>query len=171
MVVNLVKKQIKKSKQGQALLELLLFLPFILLLFPAMIVVTNSLNGGINQQKITRGYFYKDVSNNSMAPTQKRLIHWRNETLTEMSAFSIGWYEKMSTRGRFPISTCYKVPPLVRSETGEGCEDTQLIDPVERQTSFVRIYTVYGICGENYHSKEGTFERAWQNWRFCGLKQ
>jgi hypothetical protein len=46
------------NQEGQAVFELLIFLPFLLFLYTIYYTAGNAINGSINQQKAVRGYFY-----------------------------------------------------------------------------------------------------------------
>ena len=46
------------KQQGQALVEFIIFLPFMLMMYTVVITLGDAINGSINQQKATRAYFY-----------------------------------------------------------------------------------------------------------------
>ncbi|MCY4523174.1 MAG: hypothetical protein OXB84_00400, partial [Halobacteriovoraceae bacterium] len=48
----------KIYSKGQALIELLVFFPFLILLIIAMLKLASAINGSINQQKAVRSYFF-----------------------------------------------------------------------------------------------------------------
>jgi hypothetical protein len=55
----------KLDQRGQALIELIIFLPLIFTLYGLIGGFANAINGSINQQKITRSYFYFRAQNSS----------------------------------------------------------------------------------------------------------
>ena len=59
----------KRSHQkGQALIELIIFLPLMFMFYSMISGFANAINGSINQQKIARSYFYYRLQNNSTIP-------------------------------------------------------------------------------------------------------
>ncbi|MCY4495572.1 MAG: hypothetical protein OXB92_17140 [Acidimicrobiaceae bacterium] len=134
-----------ENSQGQAIFELVAFLPLLVLIFTIMVTVGNSINVSINQQKVTRRYFYYLLKGNSTAPTQEDLKVWHGEgrTLAGMSALGFRAKEK----GEFSYAPCFKFNTLFTGDSGETCDE-----PLkgEAQSTFVRIFTFYGICGETY---------------------
>ena len=62
-------KKISLKEEGQAIFELLVFLPVFLFLFVVIYNIGNSINISINQQKATRRYFYYIQKGNSFLPS------------------------------------------------------------------------------------------------------
>ncbi|MEK6626332.1 MAG: hypothetical protein AABY86_15285, partial [Bdellovibrionota bacterium] len=54
------------NTRGQALFEFIIFAPLFLGLMSLMISISASINGGINQQKALRGYYYNVLKGNSI---------------------------------------------------------------------------------------------------------
>lgn len=137
------------NKDGQALVEFLLFLPFMLMLYATISSLGNSINGSINQQKATRAYFYYINQNNSMIPKPFKGFpvedNWRlfGHTI-------IGWKEKFSS-GDKPVATCYKFALPLGDTEGDECDEGYN----GKTTQFIRVGTVYGICGATYSNESG----------------
>lgn len=160
------------NSKGQALFEFLIFLPFTFILITVFITMGNSINGAINQQKITRGYFYYDLKNNSMAPNSKRVLRWYTSAgLSRTSVSVLGWKVKNDASGLYPVSSCYRVNPMLTGSTDETCEDTTSIKGDDTPSAFVRIYTVYGICATPYqYLDDGKVRYDVDAWGACALK-
>jgi hypothetical protein len=133
-----------KTQSGQALIELIIFLPFIFILYGVVSGFAHSINGSINQQKITRAYFYYRVQNNSYIPKpDARSLHtsWRT-----FGMFFIGWKDHFKD-GESPVMPCYKITiPLQGSNGKEQCDEAY----TSSATSWIRVGTVYGVCGGTY---------------------
>ena len=68
MVVD--KNNILENSEGQAIFELILFMPFLVYFVTLLFTAGNSINGSINQQKAVRGYFYHLLKGNSNLPVK-----------------------------------------------------------------------------------------------------
>lgn len=133
------------NKQGQALFEFIIFLPFYFLLFAVIVTLSASINGSINQQKVTRSYFHFLTKNNSMIPNKESLAELNVRGINTVGYFAIGWQDY--PEGTVPIATCYKISQLATGTLNETCEDVSGLTEDEKKTGFVRPYTVFGICG------------------------
>ena len=136
-----MKKEIK-SQKGQALIELIVFLPLMLTLYSVIGGFANSINGSINQQKIARSYFYYRIQNNSTIPGTKSgdFQNWR-----QFGMFYIGWKDKFES-GDQPVMPCYKINIPFKEDPSDGCEQPY----TSNNTLWIRVGTVYGICGGTY---------------------
>lgn len=136
------------SQRGQAVFELIIFMPFLLMLLSVVLTIGNAINGSINQQKAARGYFYARVKNNSTIPKSND-GGWNNYGM-----FFIGWKEKFSggaTDGGVPVAPCYPLQlPLDKGDS--SCENWST-----NTTQFLRVQTVYGACGATYQHS-GNYE-------------
>lgn len=130
----------KKNEEGQALLELIIFLPLMFTVYALVTGFANAIFGSINQQKATRAYFYYRVQNNSTIP--RRPV----EPWTVFGSFFVGWREKLVEDN--PFQPCYRVSyPLA----GRGQDEGSCDEPYsETSTQFMRVGTVYGFCGATY---------------------
>ena len=133
----------KTNQKGQALIELIIFLPLMFMFYSMISGFANAINGSINQQKITRSYFYYRTQGNSMVPkpdADKSYMGW--------SSFGMaytGWKEQFSG-GFQPMAACYKLSIPLAPGTTDNCEDKYTTP----STMFIRVQTVYGVCGASY---------------------
>ena len=139
------KKKNILDEQGQALVEFLLFLPFMLMMYSVTTSIGNAINASINQQKITRSYFFYRAQNNSTIPAPNR------ETNTHQSwrLFGmqiIGWMDRLENN--VPLAPCYRFRVPLGDSEGDVCESPYS----GTSTQHIRIQTVYGMCGATYAS-------------------
>ncbi len=172
MVANKKNQTFLSNQKGQALFEFLIFLPFTFIMITVFITMGNSINGAITQQKLLRGYFYYDNKNNSLAPNSSRIYRWKNSAgLTRVGMNVLGWKFKSDSSGLYPISSCYRLNPLLTGQIDETCEDTSSVKGPDTPSAFVRIYTVYGFCGTPYQVLEdGRIRYDSEAWAACALK-
>jgi hypothetical protein len=143
-----------KKQNGQALFEFIFFMPFMLLLVTLFLTFGGAINGSINQQKATRGYFYALAMNNSTTPTLDILDSLKG--LDSIGSSVIGWTREEVNAGKpNPVAPCYKLSTFMTSGPGDKCDDPR--DPATRATNFVRVYTAYGVCGAGYRKENGNF--------------
>lgn len=133
----------KKSEKGQALIELIIFLPLMITLYSVIGGFASSINGSINQQKIARSYFYYRVQNNSTIPGT-RSGDW--DTWTQFGMFFIGWRDHTVDGEANPVMTCFRVSIPFKNAPKEKCDEAYS----ETNTLWVRVGTVYGVCGGTY---------------------
>ncbi len=144
-----VKKNGKlREEKGQAIFELLVFLPILIFLYTVIFNVGNAINVSINQQKTVRRYFYFLMKGNSYLPYQGELSGYAGG-VTRVSASMIGFADRLegaSGAGGTPVAPCFRFNSIFSDSGDESCDE-----PVEgeRQTSYIRVMTVYGVCGEN----------------------
>jgi hypothetical protein len=132
----------KKHEQGQALIELIIFLPLMFMLYAVIAGFANAINGSINQQKITRAYFYYRLQNNSTIPKPDPDQSWQN--WQKFGMFFIGWKERFQNQS--PLAPCYKISLPLQAASGDNCEEKYS----NSTTQYIRVGTVYGICGATY---------------------
>lgn len=159
-----------KNQNGQAIFEMVLFFPLLVLFFVYFIKITASINGAINQQKVTRGYFYARLKHNSYYPFYQDALegNW-----VKFGMSFIGWNEKFNN-SRNPLLPCYqaKVPMLSTNEI--ACTSNYQ----GTKTSYIRVGTVYGVCGANYErNSSGDYQRGFVNsasdlasWSSCTIR-
>ena len=135
----------KLDQKGQAIFEFIIFLPFLLILLSIMITFATSINGSINQQKVTRGYFFYRAKGNSYIPSP----HEVTSTLRLVSMRFVGWAERLEGSGGAgaPYAACYKMSSLIGFSNSETC-DSKLNG--NTTTSFVKPKTVFGLCTNSY---------------------
>lgn len=129
----------KTDESGQALIELIIFLPLMFTLYTMISGFAGAINASINQQKVTRGYFYYRAQNSSSLPKPdpETNVNWN-----KFGMFFIGWREYVVSED--PMMPCFQVSRILPS-SGESCEVYK-----SETSAFVRVGTVYGICGATY---------------------
>lgn len=142
MITAVKKKEIELNEDGQALVEFLLFLPFMLIMYSITLSISNSINASINQQKVTRSYFYYIHQNTSMLPRAKR--DGSTDAWTSFGMSIIGWGEKLVDSQ--PMATCFKFRVPLGETEDDSCEEGY----DKTTTQFIRVGTVYGVCGTTY---------------------
>lgn len=153
---NLLRKRINEE-EGQAVFELLVFLPIFLFLFVVVYNIGNSINLSINQQKATRRYFYYSQRGNSFLP-RMIILQQLKEHVTYTGVAMMGYRDYL--KGETPVAHCFKFPSFLTGETDETCEAP---NEGERQSSFIRIMTAYGVCGETYRLSENKWLHEYSN--------
>lgn len=158
------------NENGQAIFEMILFFPLLILLFLYFIKVTASINGAINQQKITRGYFFARLKNNSLYPLAQDA---KEASWQKFGMSFIGWNEEFNSAEE-PLLPCYlaKVPLFSTDET--KCSATYS----GTKTNFIRVGTVFGVCGTSYQSNtSGEYQRGFvgessdiASWNACTIR-
>lgn len=136
-----------KSNSGQAIFEFVFFLPTMVIVFIMIVIIGNSINGSINQQKITRGYFYNTVHNDSKLPNRNII---RSLDSSRIGIYALGWCDFRD--GKTPVAPCYKMLRFNNSGSSENCNpgETKGVN-----TNFIRVKTVYGVCATTYENQNG----------------
>lgn len=147
-----VKERILNKEEGQALIEFLLFFPFLLMMYSVTLSIANSINASINQQKVTRGYFYYRLQNNSMAPTPYR-GEGDDNPFTRFGQYVNLWGEKAIDK--IPVAACFKFNVPLGDREEDVCEESYS----EQTTQYIRVGTAYGICGATYQNTQGNYVR------------
>lgn len=136
---------VANNQKGQALIELIVFLPLMFALYSMIAGFASAINGSINQQKATRAYFYYRVQNNPFVPKPDEGDTHAN--WGQFGMFFVGWMDEMQSDN--PVAPCYRVALPMTSNASEQCDQPYNQDT----TQYIRVGTAYGICG-------GTFARA-----------
>ncbi len=135
-----------KNQKGQALIELIIFLPMMFMLYSLISGFANAINGSINQQKVTRGYFYYRVQNNSTIPKPEYPASSAPfKTWNKFGMFFIGWKEYFG-ENQSPMVPCYRVSVPFKPADADKCEESYN----KATTQWIRVGTAYGICGATY---------------------
>ncbi len=132
------------KEKGQALLELIVFLPLMFTIYALITGFANAIFGSINQQKATRAYFYYRVQNNSTIPRRPD----PGSTWSKYGVYFVGWREKLVSEQ--PMSPCYKVTIPVAAASQDTCDEEYTSSDERPSTQFMRVGTVYGFCGATY---------------------
>jgi hypothetical protein len=143
------------NQEGQAVFELLIFLPFLLFLYTIYYTAGNAINGSINQQKAVRGYFYTLVKGNSYLSTSLDLKDNKDHNILLVGFNAIGWRDH-SPDQKNSIAPCFTFSSLLKSNTSEKCEGDERDE--EGSSRYIRLFTFYGVCGPTYTlGKDGSF--------------
>lgn len=130
------------DNKGQALIEFIIFLPFMLMMYTVVASLGDAIYGSINQQKVTRAYFYFRLQNNSqISKPQRSGGGLTNESWVQFGHYFIGWSDYL--QGEAPYAPCYKLNLPFAAAAGDTCDQTYS----NVTTQFIRVATVYGICG------------------------
>ncbi len=137
----------KNAQKGQALIELIIFLPLMFMFYSMISGFANAINGSINQQKIARAYFYYRVQNNSTIPKPTRNDNnaYAHDSWKQFGMFFIGWRESFTGDSK-PVAPCYKLTVPLQAASNDKCEERY----TQTTTQFIRVMTVYGVCGATY---------------------
>lgn len=101
----------------------------------------NAINGSINQQKITRGYLFARIKNNSNLPRYQDIS---DTALQQYGLFFMGWAYKRE--GSEVVAPCYPFKTFIKANNNEKCEDKY----TKETTQEIRVQTVVGICPTTY---------------------
>ena len=134
-----------KNKSGQALFELIIFMPFLVFGISMLVTTTDAINASINQQKATRSYFHFINKGNSFVPRMRTLQSLVGRANEMVGMASTGWRSK--SEGDASFATCFKYTTL-GSSSNETCDEVSTGN--QRISEFVRIYTAFGVCGSTY---------------------
>ncbi|OIQ18548.1 MAG: hypothetical protein BM556_09850 [Bacteriovorax sp. MedPE-SWde] len=150
-----------ENEEGQAIFEFVVFLPVMLYLLVMIIQVGNSVNASINQQKATRGYAFYLLKGNSLGNRLMDFTAYEGsaDALTEVSSFIVGWRLEQDSGGRNSYASYYQLPelPWVGGDPVD-CRDPT--DPGEGKSGCIKIFTMFGVCGETYTMHEDGFFKA-----------
>lgn len=134
-----------KQEDGQSIFEFIAFAPFYIVLLAVFINITGAINGSINQQKITRAYFYYNLRGNSTGLDRQYLTTTMDQGIQNFSMYSIGYMEKRV--GQTPEVPCYEVKNFIPGAPElDSCQDKP--NNSDAKTQFIRVNTMYGICTE-----------------------
>lgn len=137
----------RTKQRGQALIELIVFLPLMFALYSMIAGFAGAINGSINQQKATRAYFYYRVQNNPFVPKPDEAD--THSTWQEFGMFFVGWMDDMISDN--PVAPCYRITIPMASNPDEQCSG-----PYSSETTqLIRVGTAYGICGATFARATG----------------
>ena len=143
----------ENNQKGQALIELIIFLPLMFMFYSMISGFANAINGSINQQKIARAYFYYKVQNNSTIPKPTSPYeNWKN-----FGMYFIGWADYLESGGDEsgrPVAPCYRLTVPLAANAEDKCETKY----TTRTTQYIRVQTVYGVCGASYEKHDSVVQ-------------
>ena len=131
-------------------MEFLFFFPFMVLLLITMLKFASAINGSINQQKAVRSYFFHLLKNNSNLPNLRDLEIYKKDgnDLNKIRMSVLAW--RNQEVGPNSYAPCYEMPPFINTGTTETCNDTSGLSSLDKTSSFIRVFTAFGICSTNY---------------------
>lgn len=157
--------KILDNEDGQSIIEFVIFLPFLLMMYTTTMSIANAINGSLNQQKVTRAYFYYTLQNNSTFPKPYRNGGSQPYDFWESFGMQImGWTEKLVNEQ--PVMTCYKFKLPLGTDKSDSCEKAYQ----KKTTQFIRVGTVYGACGATYKNTQGSIYRLPSGGPFQGAE-
>ncbi len=116
----------------------------------------NSINGSINQQKVTRAYLFARIKNNPYVPQKSSHEPSWSRFGMEMTGFRINEFVAGSES---PEGACYSTPLAGGSDDIDCAENYKDI-----ATKFIRVFTVYGLCGQTYQQESGVISFSVNNY-------
>jgi hypothetical protein len=151
-------RKIIKNEKGQAIFEFVIFLPFLIFIYTAFINIAGAINGSINQQKATRGYFYRILLHDSKAPNRSTMEFLGSQGLNVIGNTSIGWRMKEGAGGTSGYGACHKFLAFFGNSSDEECDELR---NGEIDSNFVKVFTFYGLCANTYmKSSNGYFKET-----------
>jgi hypothetical protein len=144
-----------KNQKGQSLIEFVLFLPFMMMIYSVIINVSGAINASLNQQKVTRAYFYYNMQNNSTIPKPRRNGPDPSDSWQKFGMQIMGWATELadsSGDGGLPVAACFKFNLPLGTGEEDNCEDAYS----GKATQYIRVGTVYGVCGATYKKSGGS---------------
>lgn len=159
-MIMVAKNKFKKLKEqkGQAIFEFIIFIPFLLAMMGIFVSISGAISGSIVQQKATRGYLFYILKGNSMVLNTNDVAPLVEEGIMRMEYKAIGWRRKFSDKTSF--ATCYKVQSFLTADNSETCDDPDVSDA---KSQFIRVYTVFGVCGPNYTYNDTEYVENFKN--------
>lgn len=154
------KISILKNQKGQAVFELIIFLPFLMFLYSIFYTAGNSISGSINQQKAVRGYFYSLTKGNSYLNTKLDLIEYSKGTISSVGFSALGWREKTTDQGSNGFSPCFKFSSMLKNNINEPCDSPDRDEAGSSRN--IRVFTYYGVCGPVYSETSDIFGRFYE---------
>ncbi len=142
-----------REQRGQALMEFIVFIPFLIGFMSLLVTISSSINGSINQQKAARGYFFHILKGNSTVPLSRTVDSLRDEGATKVGMFAIIWGDKRKG-GRQPVAACYKINSMFAGDLEGECDDP--MDHSEQKSNYIKVFSVFGLCGNFYSLVPGT---------------
>lgn len=146
MVANFKKN--KNQKKGQATFEFLIFLPFLLIFIGIFATISGSINGAINQEKATRGYFYRILKGNPYIVTRGDAGGLVPAFGNSLSSLTIGFRKKSEQESS--IMSCYAIKSFLAGTIEEKCDAKS--DNPGGPTFLIKVGTMYGACGGSYYA-------------------
>jgi hypothetical protein len=119
------------------------------MIYSVIINVSSSINASLNQQKVTRAYFYYNMQNNSTIPKPRRGGGDPSDSWQLFGMQIMGWTTELVDNQ--PVAACFKFNLPLGTGNGDVCEEAYS----GKATQYIRVGTVYGVCGATYR-RQGT---------------
>lgn len=154
------KVDVLENENGQAIFELLVFMPILISFYLVIANVGDAINASINQNKVTRRYYYNLIKGNSYIPRSERLTAYKNGGSVQTAGMSaIGFAESLSGAGSgSPIAPCFRFNSMLTGDSSQECDEAV----EERSTALIKVFTAYGICGETFELVNTPTGGQWQ---------
>ncbi len=147
----MVAKKMKKQK-GQAIFELIIFLPIFLFLMKTLFDYGDAINHSINQNKAVRSYYFYTAANDSNLPNLAYLGEFQSKSVKTISLDTFSWStQTVPDESAFPMGSCVKVPGFLGNDLPGECDAPQ---PDDMKSQFIRVYTSFGVCTGSWASAE-----------------
>tara|TARA_R110002049_G_scaffold49511_5_gene141615 strand:+ start:2764 stop:3255 length:492 start_codon:yes stop_codon:yes gene_type:complete len=151
---------VAKNQKGQAIFELIIFMPLFLFLIKTLFDYGDAINHSINQNKAVRGYYFYVAANDSYLPNIAFMDDF--SAINSISLDTFSWSTiRVPDENPKPRGSCVKVPGFLGNGINEECNDPA---PDDNKTQFIRVYTSFGVCtGSFLQTNAGEFNLSWEN--------
>ena len=157
------------NENGQAIFELIIFLPIFLFLMKSLFDYGDSINLSINQIKAVRGYYFYSNSHDTMLPNRNFLEEFKTAGVNHVSLDTFSWSLDTFAESRNPVGACVKVFGFLGNEIEEECREPA---PDERKTQYIRIYSSFGVCSGTWSRAEAASANPYVlNWEEASARQ
>lgn len=141
------KEKKQPNQKGQGIVEFLIFLPFMIMMYSVTLSISNAINASINQQKVTRAFWHYRNMNNSTVPRPRRRDDGEpSDNWSKFGMQIMGWAASLRGDSNTPIAPCFRFSLPLGESRDDECEETY----EGTSSQFIRVQTVYGICGATY---------------------
>lgn len=143
-----------KNQKGQSLFEFLIFLPLLVMLIGVFYSFGGAMSMSINQQKAVRGYYFHLLKGNSFGISYPDLVELEKKGTRKVGFFSLGWRFKAEGEAK-SYGSCFKINNMLSGNDGEECLDGDR--PTEGSSRYIRAFTAFGLCGNNFVEQGGRY--------------
>lgn len=141
-----------KNEKGQAIFELIIFLPIFLFLMKTLFDYGDAINHSINQNKAVRSYYFYIAANDTNLPNLAYLGDFQSKSIKTISLDTFSWSTKtVPDESQLPSGSCVKVPGFLGNDIPEECDSPA---PDEMKSQFIRVYSSFGLCTGTWSSAE-----------------
>jgi hypothetical protein len=153
------------NQKGQALFELIIFLPLLLYMIKILFDYGDSINHSINQLKVVRGYYHYVNANDSNLPNLMFAQDFAQRgVLGHIGSDAYAWSSTKTTNGVNPTGSCVKIFSFLGSGiSGDECLDPQVEDG--NKTQFIRSFSAYGVCTGSWAAAQNSPNLYFLDWQ------